>query len=385
MLTLIPEIVNNKKYFKKIRHHFHQNPELGFNEYHTSDFIASKLSEWGFSVIKNIGITGVVGTISKGSSNKSLGFRAEMDALPIQEKTNLPYKSNKENVMHACGHDGHMASLLSAAYYASKNLCFNGTLHFIFQPSEEKSAGALSMIKDGILDIAVCDYIYSIHNYPVSNLKFGNFLIHKNISMASADDFSIFIKGIGCHAATPNQGKSPFKCLGNLVNQIIGISIKYRDTSVLSITSIQSGNSYNVIPDIAEIKLSLRTLSEHIRYEIIRDLEITINQLKEYHNIDILLTPEGIGYPVLMNSESASNLAKMTIVKYFGEEFLITDFPPLMASDDFSFFAKEIPACYINIGSNSKYKLHNSKYDFDDNLIPIIASFYSYLIMEYLV
>ncbi|WP_337262635.1 MULTISPECIES: M20 aminoacylase family protein [unclassified Serratia (in: enterobacteria)] len=379
---IIPEIRESFDEMQKIRHDIHQHPELGYQEHRTSELIAQYLTHWGYKVIRGIGGTGVVGILKAGNGTKSIGLRADMDALPIEETTGLPYASRISGAMHACGHDGHTTTLLAAAKYLAQKKNFSGTVNLIFQPAEEGNAGAKAMIDDGLFTIAPCDMIFAIHNYPAPSLKFGAMCINSGAIMASADSLVIKIIGKGGHAASPQFTCDPIVISASVIHalqSIVSRNVGPSDCAVVSITSIQAGNSFNIIPNELEMKLTVRTLNEEQRAFILAKInEIVQAQVKSF-GATASITAHSIGYPVLVNANKPTQLAIEVATEYFGEENVITDSPPLLASDDFAFMSQQVPGCYINIGAGEGIGLHNPQYDFNDELIVVAGSLWAHL------
>lgn len=382
---ILPELVAIFEEMKMIRQDIHAHPELGYKEYRTSNIIATCLTQWGYTVTQGVANTGVVGILKVGNGTKSIGIRAEMDALPIEEKTGLDYASNHQGKMHACGHDGHVVTLLAAAKYLALTKRFSGTINLIFQPSEEKDAGAMAMIEDGLFDIAPCDLLYCMHNYPHPDLALGQMCLHHGEIMASADSLIIKIIGQGCHAASPHFGHDPIIACAAIIQALQSIVSRNTDplkSTVLSITSIQAGNSFNIIPEEVELKLTIRTLDEEQRSLIKRRIKEIVEYQGKSFNVQTELSYQGLGYPVLINDIKATDIAKKTASRHFDENHLKTKYEPILASDDFAFMSQKIPSCYINVGNGNSVPLHNPQYNFNDDLIPIMASFWGHLVED---
>src|ERR1700727_332897 len=248
-----------------IRHDIHAHPELGLEEVRTADLVAKKLEEWGIEVHRGVGVTGVVGVLRNGNGQASVGLRADMDALPILEATDLPYASQNPGRMHACGHDGHTTMLLGAAKYLAETRNFNGTVNFIFQPAEEGVGGALEMLKDGLFERFPCNAVYGMHNRP--GLPVGKFITGPSARAAGGAFFDITITGKGAHGAHPQQSIDPVlvAChLGTALQSIVSRNISAQDTAVLSITRIQTGEAYNVIPQHAVLAVTVQTMKSEV-------------------------------------------------------------------------------------------------------------------------
>ena len=362
---------------KKWRQTIHSFPEIAYEEYKTAEFIEKKLKEFGIKVIKNIGKTGLVGILEgKKKSSKSIGLRADMDALPMDEKTNLSYSSKNLGKMHACGHDGHVTMLLGAAKILSEDKNFSGKVYFIFQPAEEGGrAGAKSMINDGLFKKFKIDNVWGIHNWP--GVELGKAVIHKQFAMAGGDIFEINILGKGGHAAQPNVSNDPIIALGFIIVSLQTIVSRQLDpfsNAVLSITKINSGSAFNVIPESAYLGGTLRSTNEHDRDNLLNKIKILVEQTAISHNckVDFRIIP---GYPPTVNDEKSASFAHKIYEKYFGKDMINENCTPTMGSEDFSYFLKKVPGCFAWIGNGASASLHNPKYDFNDSILTIGSSF----------
>lgn len=382
-MNLIPEILDLQDEFKNIRHRIHENPELGFDEFITAKLVAQKLKEFGYEVYEGIGKTGVVGVLKKGNSNKKIGLRADMDALPMQECTNLPYKSKKENVMHACGHDGHTTSLLLAAkYLATKE--FNGTLNLYFQPAEEGLGGALAMIGDGLFEKFDSDYVFGYHNMPFGSNK--KFYLKKGAMMASSDNYKIEVIGKGGHGSAPEKARDPIYAASLLVvalQSIVSRNISPQNSAVVSIGAINAGHAFNIIPDIATIKMSVRALDNETRSLVEERINKICKGIAETNDIEIKVGREIVA-PVTMNDDMAVDFAAEVAKELFGEENCEFNHNPLMASEDFGFFCEIKKCAYAFLENENDIYLHNSSYVFNDELLARAASYYAKLALKYL-
>ncbi|WP_248752085.1 M20 aminoacylase family protein [Pseudomonas sp. MWU15-20650] len=369
-----------------LRHSFHAHPELGFEEFATSERVAACLASWGFEVSTGVGKTGVVGTLKNGEG-RSIGLRADMDALPIQETTGLPYASRVDGVMHACGHDGHTATLLAAARHLAQTRAFNGTLQLIFQPAEEGLGGARKMLEDGLLERFPCDAIFALHNvpgYPVGHLGF-----YSGPFMASADTVTITIIGTGGHGAVPHKAVDPVVVCSSIVialQSIVSRNVNPQDVAIITVGSIHAGSASNVIPSSASMSLSVRALTPEIR----QLLEVRITQLVNGQAASFGARAE-IDYqhchPVLINHPGATAFAREVAHEWLGEEHLITNLRPFTASEDFAFILEKCPGSYLVIGNGdgeSGCLLHNPGYDFNDACLPIGASYWVKLVESFL-
>lgn len=369
-----------------LRHSIHAHPELGFEEFATSERVAQCLTQWGFEVSTGVGQTGVVATLKNGEG-RSVGLRADMDALPIQETTGLPYASRIDGVMHACGHDGHTATLLAAARYLAQTRAFNGTLHLIFQPAEEGLGGARKMLEDGLLERFPCDAVFAMHNvpgYPAGHLGF-----YSGPFMASADTVTIKIIGHGGHGAVPHKAIDPVVVCASIVialQSIVSRNVNPQDMAIITVGSIHAGSASNVIPVFAEMSLSVRALTPEVR----RLLELRITELVEGQAASFGAQAH-IDYqhchPVLINDPEQTAFARQVAQDWLGEGQMIDDLRPFTASEDFAFILEKCPGSYLVIGNgqgDSGCLLHNPGYDFNDACLPIGASYWVKLVEGFL-
>ena len=375
--VLIPEM-------REWRHHIHQNPEIAYEENNTSDFIAKKLNEFGIEVHRGFGGTGIVGVIHgqhKGTSNKSIGIRADMDALPMSEKTNLIYSSKNEGKMHACGHDGHSTMLLGAAKYLAQTRNFCGTVYCIFQPAEEGgNAGAKTMINDGLFTKFHIDSVWGIHNWP--GVPVGQAVIHKGFSMAGGDIIILTIEGKGGHAAQPQFSNDPIVSAGLTITALqtaISRQLNPFDQAVLSLTKINGGSAFNVIPDNVSIGGTLRSTNKKTRDEMLTKIKKIASNACDINNCKVNLEIRP-GYPSTINDIKSAEFASKVFEDTFGIGSLDKIEKPTMTSEDFSYMLQEKPGAYIWLGAGeNSEKLHSVYYDFNDELLPIGATYWSTL------
>ncbi|MDF7630703.1 amidohydrolase [Erwiniaceae bacterium L1_55_4] len=356
------------------RREMHAYPELAYQEYRTSEKIASLLKSFGLEVSTGIGGTGVVGTLVNGQG-PSIGLRADIDALPINELTDVSYRSEREGCMHACGHDGHTAILLAAAKLLSETRNFHGTVQFIFQPAEEGFAGAKAMIDDGLFNKFHIESVYSLHNWP--GLDAGNVGINEGAMMASLDTFDIVLVGKGCHAAMPESGTDNILIASELVGQlntIVSRRISPLANAVLSITQIHAGDAYNVIPEQVVLKGTVRCLQEQTRQDMKKIIMETTHAQALAHGIRAEITYD-TGYPVTNNHPSEAVTVRKTAISALGESKVLWNINPSMASEDFSYMLESCKGAYFWLGSReagnqrTTYPLHSPYYDFNDNII----------------
>jgi amidohydrolase len=353
-----------------IRRDIHAHPELGLEEYLTSDLVARKLEEWGIEVHRGIGKTGVVGVLRNGNGQASVGLRADMDALPMQEATGLPYASQIPNRMHACGHDGHTAILLGAAKYLAETRAFNGTVNFIFQPAEEGVGGAEAMLKDGLFQRFPCNAVYGLHNHP--GLAVGQFATSLGVRFASGAFFDILITGKGAHGARPQQGIDPVMVachLGTALQSIVARNISAQDTAVLSVTRIQAGDAYNVIPQHAVLAGTARTMKADVMALVEQNMKRLAVSIAEGFGAEAEVDFRTLFAPVENNADEVILYADAA-AEVVGEANVRRDAPPSMASEDFGFMMQQVPGAHVMFGNGATAPVHNQMYDFNDAAIP---------------
>ena len=371
-----------------IRHHIHRHPELGFEEAQTSQLVAEKLREWGYEVHVGLAKTGVVGTLKVGNGDKVLGIRADMDALPILEQTDVAYKSQHQHVMHACGHDGHTTVLLAAAQYLATSKNFNGTLHVIFQPAEEFLYGGKVMVDDGLFELFPCDLLYGFHNMP--GLKAGEFYIKPGAFMASADTLEITITGVGGHGAYPYKTVDATLVASHIVvalQSIVGRNIDPLQAAVVTVGSIHAGSAANIIAATAELKISVRALSNEVRAELLQRVHDTINLQAQSFGASATIKHVN-GCPVVMNDAEATDYVLDVMRSQFGEAVCHTDVLPSMASEDFAYMLEaHSKGCYFFVGNGDgaeHHMVHPPQYDFNDDIILPVAQLWCALAERYL-
>ncbi|WP_207537098.1 M20 aminoacylase family protein [Sabulicella rubraurantiaca] len=368
------------------RQDIHQHPELGYEERRTSDLVAAKLAEWGIEVHRGLGATGLVGVLRNGDSGRSVGLRADMDCLPMNDESGTPYASIVPGKAHACGHDGHTTMLLGAAKYLAETRNFDGTVHFIFQPAEEGGAGARAMIQDGLFNRFPCDKVFGVHNDP--NMKLGEAAVVAGPVLAASDRVNIFIKGVGGHAARPHQTVDPIVVGAQIIvamQAIVARRVDPLDSAVISLCQFHAGSASNVIPETAEIRGTVRTLRPGTQNEMERLITQTAKQIGALNDAEV--TVEYVrGYPPTVNDEAETERAALAAAKVVGNERVIRKRPPNMGGEDFSFMLLERPGCFVKLGQDDGTKggvaLHNPKYDFNDALLPIGAGFFAALVEQ---
>ena len=375
---------------KTWRQELHRIPEIGLQEYETSQYIKSKLSEFKIEFKDGYANTGIVACItgSKGNSDRSIGLRADFDALPMPEKNDFDHKSTKEGMMHACGHDGHTSMLLGAAKYLSENNDFDGNVFLIFQPGEEGLGGGEKMIQDGMFDDFKIDEVYALHNWP--ELPLGSIGVNSGPMMAAVDEFDIVVKGRGGHAAIPQLAIDPVVIASQIVlavQTIVSRSTDPVDKALISITKISGGTAYNVIDDSVKMGGTIRTFKPETRAFYEKKLnEISLGIAKANGadtDVEFHLTNK---YPPTINSKKESEFAASVAKKVFGESNVNTNIDPSMGGEDFSYLLEKKPGSYLYIGQGDeshKAHLHTTKYDFNDNLLPVGVNFWVQLVKEY--
>jgi len=364
------------------RRDIHAHPELGFEEQRTSDLVAKKLAEFGCEVFRGIGRTGVVGRLRAGSSTRSIGLRADMDALPIQEATNLAYRSRHEGRMHACGHDGHTTMLLGAARYLAETRKFDGTVNFIFQPAEEGLGGGEAMVKDGLFDRFPCDTIFGMHNRP--GLAVGKFQIRTGPMMAGGAYFDITVTGRGAHGARPESGIDPVIVASHIttaLQSIVSRNIRPLDTAVLSVTQIHAGDAYNVIPEQAFIRGTARAFASATMGVIEQNMARIASGVASGFGGAAELDFRTL-FPPLVNDAAEAEFIADTAAGLVGEDNVNRQGNLVMASEDFSFMLNRRPGAYIQIGNGDAEggcEVHNPGYDFNDAALPLGSSLFARL------
>jgi amidohydrolase len=372
------EVADLKDEMIRLRRNFHQHPELGFEEKWTADFIAKYLGGLGIEVQTGVGRTGVVGLLSGKGPGKTLLLRADMDALPIQEENEVPYKSRNDGVMHACGHDGHMAILMTVARVMShRREEFLGQIKFIFQPGEEGFAGARFMIEEGVLKDPKVDAAFALH--LINQMPSGVIGVRNGAFMASMDSFTIKILGKGGHAGLPEGGVDAVLMSGQVVSalqSLISKEVSPLTPLVVHVGTIHGGSAFNIVAEQVELKGTVRTLDETLQKSIPermgRILKGVTEALRGTHELDYQFV-----YPPVINEESMTELVQGIAIQVVGEEKVI-EIPPMMGSDDFAFCLKEVPGCYFFVGAgNSEKEIdpphHNAQFDFDEDAMVVGA------------
>ena len=388
-MNVIDSIVTQAASIAAVRRDIHAHPELCFEEVRTADVVAGKLTEWGIPIHRGMGTTGVVGIVKGrdgGASGRAIGLRADIDALPMQEFNTFAHASKHQGKMHACGHDGHVAMLLAAAQHFAKHRNFDGTVYLIFQPAEEGGGGAREMIKDGLFEQFPMEAVYGMHNWP--GMPVGQFAVSPGPVMASSNEFKITIRGKGSHAALPHNGIDPVPIACQMVQAfqtIITRNKKPVDAGVISVTMIHAGEATNVVPDSCELQGTVRTFT----LEVLDLIEKRMQQIAEHTCAahDAVCEFEFVrNYPPTVNSAPEAEFARAVMASIVGESNVLAQ-EPTMGAEDFAFMLQAKPGayCFIANGDGAHREmghgggpcmLHNPSYDFNDDLIPLGATYW---------
>jgi amidohydrolase len=385
-MHLIPDIVHQRSGHEALRRDLHAHPELCFNEFRTADLVAAKLTEWGIPVHRGLGTTGVVGIVQNGTSSRAIGLRADMDALPIQEANTFAHASTQPGKMHACGHDGHTAMLLAAAQYLATHRHFDGTVYLIFQPAEEGGGGAREMIQDGLFEQFPMDAVFGMHNWP--GLQFGQFAASAGPVMASSNEFKITVHGKGGHAAMPHNALDPVPVACQLVQSfqtIISRKLKPIDAGVISVTMIHAGEASNVIPNTCALQGTVRTFSIAVLDQIEQGMRVMTEHLCAASGLRADFEFRR-NYPPTINSAAEAEFARQVMTGIVGADQVLAQ-EPTMGAEDFSFMLQAKPGCYAFIANGDgdhralghgggPCMLHNPSYDFNDDLLPLGATYW---------
>lgn len=383
---MIPAILFSQSRLVALRRDIHAHPETAFEERRTSDLVAEFLGAAGVEVHRGLAGTGVVGVLRAGGSDRSIGLRADMDALPIEEQNLFPHRSRHEGRMHACGHDGHTAMLLGAAEYLAATRNFDGTVVFIFQPAEEGEGGARVMIEQGLFERCPVQSVFGMHNWP--GLPAGQFAIMPGPMMASADQFDITVKGHGAHAAMPHQGADPVIAASALLQALQTIASRTLDpldAAVLSVTRFHAGDAYNVIPDRAVLGGTVRAFRPEVQDQVETAMERICSGIAASFGVQVELDFRR-GYPATVNSTVEADVCLRVATELVGRDRVRTDLRPSTGAEDFSYMLRTRPGCYVWLGNGmgeGGCMLHNPHYDFNDDILPLGASYWVRL-TEYL-
>ncbi|MFT4269281.1 MAG: M20 aminoacylase family protein [Xenophilus sp.] len=374
-----------------LRRRIHAHPELGYEEFQTGDLVAERLARWGYEVHRGLGGTGVVGRLKVGEGPRRLGLRADMDALPMTEATGLPWASRSPGRMHACGHDGHTATLLAAAQLLAATRGFSGTLNLIFQPAEEGSLGARRMIEDGLFERFPCDAIYAYHNEP--GFPAGRFGFLAGPVYSSSDTAVITIEGKGGHGAMPHTTVDPVVVAAHLIlalQTLVSREVDPNDMAVVTVGAMTAGQAPNVIPGSAQLKLSVRARRPEVRALLRERITAMAQAQAAVHGAGAQVDYQWKS-PPCVNDAQATAFAREVALRTMGEHALIPGMAPLQASDDFAFMLDAVPGCYFIVGNGDGTPgngpgcmVHNTGYDFNDQILPSTASYWVSLVQAYL-
>jgi hippurate hydrolase len=375
--------------FIGLRRDIHRHPELAYEEHRTSALVADKLRQWGYSVTTGLGGTGVVGQLVRGTGKVRIGLRADMDALPIEENNGLAWSSCKPGLMHACGHDGHTAMLLAAAQMLALQTSWSGTLNLIFQPAEEGGGGALRMMKDGLFEQFPCDSIYAMHNMP--GFPQGQLVFRNGPTMASSDYMSITLQGQGGHGAMPHRANDPVVAAASLImalQTVVSRNVDPLQPAVVTVGSIVAGKANNVIPDTAQLEISVRALDPQVRVHMRQRLHDLVQLQAQSYGVKAHIDWRD-GYAVLVNDAQCTAQALQVARKHFAPEQIVDNGPMLTGSEDFAFMLERVPGCYLFIGNGAGQEpgacmVHNPAYDFNDHNIAIGAQYWVALVNDLL-
>lgn len=361
------------------RHHLHAHPELAFEERATSDFVAERLEEFGLEVTRGIAGTGLVGTLRSGDG-PAVALRADLDALPLQEDSGAQWSSRTAGHMHACGHDGHTTMLLGAARYLSREPRFTGTVHFVFQPAEETGGGGDAMVRDGLFERFPVRGVYGLHNAPP--LPRGCFAIRPGPMMASADDFRLRVRGRGCHAAMPDLGRDPVVAAAHIITALQTLPsrmVAATDALVVSVTRMQGGTTWNIIPEEVFLQGTVRTLKPEIREQARAAIRRVAEGVGSGLGVEVELEYNEL-FPVLVNHARETEVAAEAAASVVGPENILRDAPPTMGTEDFAHMLNAMPGSYIMLGTGEQgvapTSLHSPHYDFNDEALALGAAYW---------
>jgi len=375
--------------FIRLRREIHSEPELAFEEHRTAALVADRLERWGYTVERQVGGTGVVGLLTRGTGTKRLGLRADMDALPIAEATGAAWASRRPGVMHACGHDGHTAMLLAAARRLAEDGGFSGTLQLIFQPAEEGGGGALRMLDDGLFERYPCDAIFAMHNMP--GLAQGHLMFRDGAAMASSDYATITLTGVGGHGAMPHRATDPIVAASSIVmalQTIVSRNVDPQSMAVVTVGALHAGKANNVIPSAATLELSVRALDREVRATLERRIKSLVTAQADSFGVQARIDWRA-GYAVLVNTAAQTAFAREVGVELRGAGGVTLQGPAQSGSEDFAFMLERVPGSYLLIGngdgdSAGACMVHNPGYDFNDDNIAVGAAYWTLLAQRFL-
>ena len=371
-----------------IRRDIHAHPELAFNETRTADIVAAELAKYGLEVHRGIAKTGVVGVIRSGSSPRMIGLRADMDALPLKEMNEFPHRSKNEGCMHACGHDGHTTMLLGAARYIAEHryeIGFDGTVVFIFQPAEESEGGAAVMIEDGLFEKFPVEAVFGLHNWP--GIPVGEMAVMPGPVMAGTCAFEITVRGHGCHAAMPHQGIDTIVAASQLVQAlqtVVARNLHPCDAAVVSVTQFHSGSAWNIIPEEAVLRGTIRSFKPEVQQTVERAIERLCSGVAAANGAQIGVVFDH-RYPATVNSAAETDICRQVAAATLGDDKVRKDELPSMGAEDFAYMLREKPGCYVWLGNGpgtGGCTLHNPHYDFNDGIIALGVRYWVNLVAQ---
>jgi len=378
-MNLVPEIVALDDEMREWRHHLHAHPETAFEEVATSRFVADKLRSFGLDVHEGLAKTGVVGVLHNGRSEAAIGLRADLDALHVHEQSGMPHASRHPGRMHACGHDGHTTMLLASAKALAARRNFDGTLHFVFQPAEENEGGGRVMVEEGLFERFPMRAVYGMHNWPRHDA--GTFAMRAGPLMGAYDVFEIVATGKGAHAAMAYQGKDPMLFAAHAINAlqtIVSRNLHPQDAGVVSVTQVHAGDTWNVIPESIVLRGTVRTFEPDVQDLIEQRMKTLVDGIAAMFEMHASLRYER-RYPATVNSEHETLRARDAAAAVVGIDNVDTDPTPEMGSEDFSFMLQRRPGCYVWLGAGrgaDTPNIHNPRYDFNDDVLAIGASYW---------
>jgi hippurate hydrolase len=388
---VLPAVHDHAAEMVALRQRIHAHPELAFEEFATSDLVAERLAAWGYEVHRGLGGTGVVGRLHRGAGTKRIGLRADMDALPILEATGLPYASQLPGKMHACGHDGHTATLLAAARCLAREGGFEGTLNLIFQPAEEGQGGGRRMVEDGLFERFPCDAIFALHNMP--GFPAGSFGFKEGPFMASSDTVIITVTGRGGHGSAPHLAADPVVAAAHIVlalQTIVSRNVDPRDLAVITVGAIHGGDAPNVIPGSVQMKLTVRAYRPEVRQQLRERITALVQAQAGTLGVQAEVDYHW-RYPALVNHDEPTRFARQVALDWLGPQGLMPPLQPLTGSEDFSFMLERCPGSYLIVGNgegehhhSGGCMVHNPGYDFNDAILPIAASYWVQLVRRFL-
>ncbi|MEN9418871.1 MAG: hypothetical protein RI988_2491 [Pseudomonadota bacterium] len=390
--TLLDTLQAAAPEFVALRRDIHRHPELAFEERRTAALVAERLRAWGYEVTEGLGGTGVVGTLRRGTATRSLGLRADMDALPIDEASGADWSSAHPGVMHACGHDGHTAMLLAAAQHLALRGRFDGTLHLIFQPAEEGGGGALRMMAEGLFERFPCDAVFAMHNMP--GVPQGRLVLREGAMMASSDYLTLTLHGTGGHGAMPHRAADPIVAAASIVmalQTVVSRNVDPQQPAVVTVGAIHSGKANNVIPASATLELSVRALDRGVRTLLEQRIRALVAAQAESFGVRAEFDWRP-GYSVLVNTPTETEFARQVALELLGAERVTLQGPALTGSEDFAFMLERVPGSYLLIGNGDgsdghacgACMVHNPGYDFHDGNVTIGSAYWVLLAERFL-